>query len=327
MANKRTHSIIAAAVAVAAAAALCVGVAACGNDSSSASSDSTSSTTLTALKGVSATGQEGKEPKVTFSAPLTITGNSYAVLQKGTGAQIKNGDRLCVQQIAYDARTGTQVYNTWTKNTPDCSLTLNSSTQSAYLKIFEQQKVGATLAFGIPSETTDSTTSASNTGTAQTTNDPYLTVLTITSVAQTLKHAEGTAVTNIPSDLPKVTVKDNAAPTIDMNGYKSTGKLVVQPLIQGTGAQVTSSDTVTVRYSGWLLSNGKQFDSNWTASEPTSFSLDQVVTGWKNGLTGQRVGSRVLLIVPPDQGYGSTATNGIPANSTLVFVVDILAAY
>lgn len=326
MANKRFHSIIAAAVAIAAAGAFCVGVAACG-ESTDTSNSSSSSPALAALTGVTASGEEGKEPKIDFKAPLTIKTNSYAVLQKGTGAAIKSGDRLCMQQISYDARTGTQVYNTWTKNTPDCSLTLNSSVPSSFLNIFEKQKVGAVLAFGIPSETTNSTTSASNTGTAQTTNDPYLTVVSITGIAKTLAHAEGTAVTNIPADLPKVTVKGTGAPTIDMNGYKSTGKLVVQPLIQGTGAQVTDSDTVTVRYSGWLLSNGKQFDSNWTTSEPTSFSLDQVVTGWKNGLAGQRVGSRVLLIIPPDQGYGSTATNGIPANSTLVFVVDILAAY
>ena len=51
------------------------------------------------------------------------------------------------------------------------------------------------------------------------------------------------------------------------------------------------------------------------------------IQGWKDGLIGQTVGSQVLLVIPPDKGYGNKASGSIPANSTLVFVVDILAAY
>ena len=79
-------------------------------------------------------------------------------------------------------------------------------------------------------------------------------------------------------------------------------------------------------YTGWLL-DGTQFDSSWDRGASSSFSLDEVITGWKQGLAGHAVGSQVLLVVPPDLGYGDKDSGKIPANSTLVFVVDILAAY
>ena len=87
--------------------------------------------------------------------------------------------------------------------------------------------------------------------------------------------------------------------------------------------------TAVVKYTGWTT-DGKQFDSSWDKN--TTFDADvsssgQIIQGWKDGLIGQTVGSQVLLVIPPDKGYGNKASGSIPANSTLVFVVDILAAY
>ena len=116
---------------------------------------------------------------------------------------------------------------------------------------------------------------------------------------------------------PSLTPVSGAAPTT----------LVVQPLIKGTGAAVQTGQTVTVQYTGWLW-DGTQFDSSWSTGSPATFTLDtsSVISGWVDGLTGQTVGSQVLLVIPPDKGYGANAQGSIPANSTLVFVVDILDA-
>ena len=111
-----------------------------------------------------------------------------------------------------------------------------------------------------------------------------------------------------------------------MNGYKGSDTLVSQDLIKGKGAEVKDTQTVVAHYTGWLL-DGTQFDSSWDRGTPSSFSLDEVIAGWKQGLAGHTVGSHVLLVVPPDLGYGNKDSGKIPANSTLVFVVDILAAY
>ena len=116
-----------------------------------------------------------------------------------------------------------------------------------------------------------------------------------------------------------------------MNGYKGSSKLVSQALIKGKGKEVTNNNTVKVKYTGWLL-DGTQFDSSWdknTTLEADTYSggNHQVIEGWQQAMVGQTVGSQVLLVIPPNLGYGDTAQGSIPANSTLIFVVDILAAY
>mgnify|MGYP000338009305 CR=1 FL=1 len=101
--------------------------------------------------------------------------------------------------------------------------------------------------------------------------------------------------------------------------------------IKGKGKEVTNNNTVKVKYTGWLL-DGTQFDSSWdknTTLEADTYSggNHQVIEGWQQAMVGQTVGSQVLMVIPPNLGYGDTAQGSIPANSTLIFVVDILAAY
>lgn len=176
----------------------------------------------------------------------------------------------------------------------------SSATQTHYLWVFTIMSATAS---------SDSTNSASSTP----------------SVSST--RATGEQVTDLPSGLPTVTLDDaTGKPSIDVSTYTDHGdQLVAQPLIKGSGDTVQDGQSVTVNYTGWLT-DGTQFDSSWDNGSPATFSLNQVVTGFKNGLVGQTVGSQVLLIIPPDQGYGSQAVSSIPANSTLIFVVDILAA-
>jgi FKBP-type peptidyl-prolyl cis-trans isomerase len=103
--------------------------------------------------------------------------------------------------------------------------------------------------------------------------------------------------------------------------------LVAQPLIKGDGIVVAEGQTVIVHYTGWLW-DGAMFDSSWNRGSPATITLEtgQLIDGWVQGLVGQTVGSQVLLIVPPELAYGDTTQGSIPAGSTLVFVVDILAA-
>ena len=144
---------------------------------------------------------------------------------------------------------------------------------------------------------------------------------------------DGEEVKDVPANLPKVTRAKNGEPSIDMNGQGSVDSLISQTLIKGNGAKLTDKNTVVVKYTGWLT-NGKQFDSSWDRDSTIDADLfsdssgqHQVIEGWQKGLVGQTVGSQVLLVIPPDQAYGDKEQGPIPANSTLVFVIDILAAY
>jgi hypothetical protein len=97
--------------------------------------------------------------------------------------------------------------------------------------------------------------------------------------------------------------------------------LQYRDLVVGTGAKPSSATArVTVNYEGRLL-DGTRFDGN----NGSQFNLNQVIAGWTEGLQSMQVGSRRQLIIPANLAYGSTARPGIPANSTLVFDVELLA--
>ncbi len=127
--------------------------------------------------------------------------------------------------------------------------------------------------------------------------------------------------------LPTIELAANGAPSIDFANSTKPDGLVVQPLIAGDGAPVADGDSITVHYSGWLW-DGAPFDSSWRRAEAITFVIARgsLIDGWVDGLVGQPVGSQVLLVVPPEKGYGAADMGVIPPHSTLVFVVDILAA-
>jgi peptidylprolyl isomerase len=148
-----------------------------------------------------------------------------------------------------------------------------------------------------------------------------------------------TPTTTTTTTTPKSTVPLPAAfktkPTVAVPSGEPPKKLVVKNLITGTGPAATASSTVTVQYVGVLYSNGKQFDASWNdgTGQPVSFPLSSVIPGWQEGIPGMKEGGRRELIIPASLAYGKTARPasgtkgdvGIPANSALVFVIDLHA--
>ena len=324
-----SHSAFRAALAAVCSLAMCATLAACGSsndskDSSKSSTDSStsSSTKMDQIAGVTATGELGKKPTITFKTPMTVQNNTYAVVQNGDGETIEKGDRVCAQGIALNAKDGSELMSSWEKNTPDCSIQLSDSNlkQIAPYTKMVGLKLNSTIVFGI--------NDANSAGTS------YILAYTLVSRSKDLTKATGDVVTDVPANLPKVTRAKDGKPSIDMNGQGSVDSLVVQTLVKGKGKELTESNTAVVKYTGWLT-DGTQFDSSWDKNTTLDADLfsdstngqHQVITGWQEGLRGQTVGSQVLLIIPPDKAYGDTAQGSIPAKSTLVFVIDILGAY
>jgi FKBP-type peptidyl-prolyl cis-trans isomerase FkpA len=107
----------------------------------------------------------------------------------------------------------------------------------------------------------------------------------------------------------------------------STG-LYYRDEVPGTGAVVQVGDRVTVHYTGWLHT-GLKFDSSVDRQQPLTVSNignANLIAGWNEGLPGMRVGGRRLLVIPSHLGYGGAPQGAIPAYSTLVFRVDMIAA-
>ena len=162
-----------------------------------------------------------------------------------------------------------------------------------------------TKAAGVQTAPSAGLTSATSTAAAST--------ATSTSAAASATSTT-TSSTPLPAALktkPKVSIPSGAPPS----------KLV----IKDTGAAATASSTVNVQYVGELYKGGKQFDASWNdgSGQPVSLPLTGVIKGWQQGIPGMKIGGRRELIIPPSLGYGATAQAKIPANSTLVFVIDL----
>ncbi len=117
-------------------------------------------------------------------------------------------------------------------------------------------------------------------------------------------------------------------PTIRIPDTPAPAQLVQRDLKTGTGAEAKSGDKVTVQYVGALYDNGTQFDSSYSHGQPFSFQLGsgQVIPGWDQGVAGMKAGGRRELIIPPDLAYGAQGQPPtIPANATLVFVIDLVS--
>ncbi|MDR1634686.1 MAG: FKBP-type peptidyl-prolyl cis-trans isomerase [Bifidobacteriaceae bacterium] len=272
---------------------------------------------------------DGDPPSLDFAKPFNLGQESASrVMQPGDGEEIKAGDLVLMNYVVLTGEDGTATGSTYDAGSPDPIVLTETQADGDYIwPAVVGQQVGAkvVVAFTIPAE------QLSSDATEPPTVDPtYLVALTLTKAQDLLASAEGETVVpdgeaSLPG-VPTVSFGTEGKPSIAIpEGVDPPTELVSELLIEGTGDAVAADQAVAVNYSGWLW-DGTMFDSSWEGGQPAAFFLDQVIAGWTQGLAGQAIGSRVLLVIPPDLGYQDQDQGSIPANSTLIFVVDILGA-
>jgi peptidylprolyl isomerase len=255
---------------------------------------------------------------VDFATPLTTKTTQRSVLIKGTGPTVKEGDALTVGLVGYDGRTGKQLagsaYGT-------ASLAVDATRYIPGLaRSLDCTRVGERFASVVPAAEAFGTVGSSAIGVKP--GDSLVFVVDVRSITPT--KATG-ASKPLPSGFPTVTLASDGQPTITIPKTAAPKTLRIAESKTGTGAVVKSTDQVTVQYQGVLWRTGKVFDQSWGKS-PATFMPSQVVKGFGKALVGHRVGSQVVTIVPPSEGYGSKGQGDIKGTDTMVFVVDILAA-
>ncbi len=124
---------------------------------------------------------------------------------------------------------------------------------------------------------------------------------------------------------PAVVLDADGRPTVTIPDATPPADLQIAVLKQGSGATVEPGADVTVHYLGINWNTGVIFDESWARGEPATFNTAGVIAGFTAALEGQQVGSQVIVIIPPDQGYGEAGSGpDIGGTDTLVFVIDIL---
>jgi peptidylprolyl isomerase len=277
---------------------------------------------------VSVKGKFGAEPTVKFKTPLTAKATERTVDIAGKGIVAQAGSAVSINYTVFNATTGKKIDTTGFGKTKAQPLTLDKKSLIPGLyKAVACSPQGSRVTAIIPPTDAFGKTGSPSLGIGA--KDSIIFVIDVVSAKKpvtALKKANGAA-QPAPAGLPTVKLAASGAPTITVPKTDPPATLQIADLKKGSGATVKDGASVTVHYTGVIWGTGKVFDSSWTKGTPATFQTTGVVPGFGKALVGQKVGSQVLAVIPPADGYGSTgqAQAGISGTDTLVFVIDILA--
>ncbi len=274
---------------------------------------------------VKVTGDFDSSPNVSLNAPLKVSSTQRTVVIAGKGGKAKPGSIVNVSFTLYNGTTGKTVTSTGYGAGRSSAITVDASQViSGLVKTLNCSQAGARIVGVIPASEAFGSAGSSSLGIAA--NQVIVIVADVVSLVAT--KASGEAQT--PSaGLPIVSVAADGKPTLKIpSGYTAPATTQTATLIKGRGALVAANNTVTIQYQGTNLRTGKIFDQTWGAS-PFTGAVSGFVAGFTNAIVGQTVGSQVLVVIAPADGYGPSggqSSAGINKDDTIIFVIDILAA-
>jgi peptidylprolyl isomerase len=297
--------------------------------SSSSSSTSAAASSSDPYKSVTVSGAFDKSPTVKIPK-VKGTGDLYTkTVIQGNGTTLTASDGMVGNYVAYDwsGKTSKLLGSSYTQGTQSLFV---GQLLPGLEKALVGQKLGSRVLAVIPPKDAFGSTGNSQEGIGA--SDTLVFVIDMDSTFATtgVSGTQAAAGAGLPTVTPPA-ANSTAGPTIKVDTSAAPPKtLQVKPLIKGNGAVVKKGQDLAVQYTGVIWRTGKVFDSSYSRNMPltTVIGEGQVIPGWDTGLVGQTVGSRVLLVIPPADGYGSAGASqaGIKGTDTLVFVVDILAA-
>jgi peptidylprolyl isomerase len=309
-------------------------LAACGNGKPAASATSTPSATPSVstspspsaapikpsnnLSAIKVSGKYGEKPTVSFHAPWAIDKTRTEIqVANPHGTVVKDSQNVEVNYYGVNGRTG-KVFDESFSRKQTASFKLNQVVPG-FRKGLTGQHQGSRVLIAMPgSDGYDSAGGSPQAGINV--GDTLIFVVDVVSI-----ELAGPLGTPVPPKAGLPTVADKGGkPVITIPKSSPPTKLEVQPLIKGKGKKVAAGGTVTFHYT-WQTWTGRQLENNY-GKQPDELPTTNMLAGMAKGLTGQPVGSRVLIVIPPGpDGYPNGNDNPkIEKTDTLVMVVDIL---
>ena len=307
----------------------CLVIAGCGSSKPTSSASANASSNANANASVKVTGAFGATPDV--SIPKLDADNKLTTktVIPGTGATVTKSTAMVANFVLYfwQGKSSTLKANTFTSNPTVIGGTMLPGLETALVG----QKVGSRVLAVIPPK--DGYGSSGDSSLGITGSTTLVFVIDVVKSYSDTASASGTQESNGGGTLPTVTAHPGSAPTLSFPSSKPPTDLVAKTLIKGNGPKVAKGQFIVAQYTGYIWRTKQVFDSSWQSGSPFGFvfqaSPEQVISGWDTGLAGQTVGSRIMLVIPPKEGYGSSGASqaGITGTDTLVFVVDIIDAF
>jgi len=289
---------------------------ACGSD------DGSGSEVAGGLDSVTISGDIGKAPKVTWDGQVGPDDIETEVVSEGDGDAIEAGDGALAHIWIGNGYTEDEAYSSYESKAPQL---LVGEISEPFQQALEGHKVGSRVAVAATAE--DAFGEGGNPQLGIGNKDGLVFVVDLMAkVGDEPSGEEREAAKWAPSLIEA----DGVITGLDFgDANKPSKNLLDTTLVKGAGPVVESGQTIAVNYIGQVYNAKKPFDESYS-KDPTSFPIGvgQVVPGWDKALVGKTVGSRVILSIPPADGYGAKGNEsaGIKGTDTLFFVVDILAA-
>ncbi len=298
------------------------GTAACGDDNS----DTAAGETTGAFAGMTVEGDVGDSLKVAYDGKIKAETAKSEVISEGDGNVVTANGAALVHLYIGNGTAGKQAINTYDQG-PAVQVTMSEDQLfKPVLDAVIGEKRGSRVAIAAPVK--DVWGAQGQPQFKLKASDTAVFVADIISVQpeEVLDAPEGDEVAP-PKDAPTVEEKDGAVTGFDWSKApkKAPKELTVIPLIEGDGPVAEAESMVTFDYFGSVYGSKKPFDESFSR-EPVPFGVgvNGLIQAWDKAIPGLKRGSRVMIIAPPEEGYGDQGRPGIPANSTLVFVVDVL---
>ncbi|NJP66053.1 FKBP-type peptidyl-prolyl cis-trans isomerase [Streptomyces spiramenti] len=319
-------------------------VSACGSDDGGSDNSGGSGGEATTV----VSGELGAKPEIEVDAEAEYPEEPrVTVLSEGDGEEVAEGDYVRTDLVGVTASDQAEQINTWTDPTApapgaedgeEAEETEDAPRAQYVARVGEDGMMPAAILDGVVGQPVGSRVLVEGqVGTiigpqvvqmGMEEEDGIVLVIDIVGASSTDPAGEVEGEQAEPAEgMPEVTFGDEGPEIAVPEGEDPPAERQEQVLIEGDGPEITAGDGVIVQYSGVKWEDGELFDSSWQRGEGTAFQIGvgAVVQGWDEALTGKNVGDRVLVAIPPNEGYGAAEGHELQ-DSTLVFVVDLLGA-
>lgn len=273
----------------------------------------------------------GKAPTVEFLTPLdsTVSKIQTTVVVEGKGPKFTGGQFVTWEYTVFDGASKNQISATPYDGTDSQQMMIPA--QGELCTSLAGVREGSRVALLVPSSIAGAASGCTDEAKDDAGNCPPASQLWVFDIKKIfLPKAVGDE-KPAANGMPTVTRDTNGVPSVTIPKGSAPTEFSASAVIEGKGTVVKKGQSVLLHYSGYLWSDGSKFDSSWDGDnggigQPMAAELDEAhfIPGFVKAVVGAKVGSQIVTVIPADLAYGATGNGTIPANATLVFVIDVL---